>query len=119
MAYLTWNHHLSGQPLASIANRDNIKVMYRKELISILQNHPTSLHELAQLLEERPKDVEDDLHHLIKSLRNMSYHAVITPATCKKCGFVFHKDKLHKPGKRPRCHDTSINEPLIRIEERR
>ena len=93
--------------------------MFRKDLISILHDRPTSLHELAVLLEMHPKDLEDDLHHLIRSMRNMPYHAIITPATCRKCGFVFHKDKLHRPGKCPQCHGTWINAPLISIEERR
>jgi predicted Zn-ribbon and HTH transcriptional regulator len=93
--------------------------MYRKDLIGMLQNQPASLHELALLLEVTPKDVEDDLHHLIKSLRNLPYQAIIKPAACRKCGFVFHKDKLHKPGKCPACKGTWISEPLISIEERR
>ena len=90
--------------------------MYRKDLIHTLQGRPTSLHELAQELEIRPKDLEDDLQHLLRSLRNMPYHAIITPAACRKCGFTFHRDKLHKPGKCPRCHGTWISDPLISIE---
>ena len=93
--------------------------MYRKDLIWMLHDQPASIHELAVLLESTPKEVEDDLQHLIKSLRNLPYQAIIQPATCKKCGFVFHKDKLHKPGKCPACKGTWISEPLIRIEERR
>lgn len=93
--------------------------MFRKDLIGMLHSKPASLHELAQLLEIQPKELEDDLRHFIRSLRNMPYHAIITPATCRKCGFVFHQDKLHKPGKCPRCHGTWINDPLISIEERR
>jgi len=83
----------------------------------MLQDHPATVHELALLLGLRQKDVEDDVRHLIKSLRNMPYHAVITPATCRKCGFVFSRDKLHKPGKCPDCHSSWINEPEISIEK--
>ena len=93
--------------------------MYRKDLIGMLHDQPASLHELALLLGVHLKEVEDDLHHLIKSLKNMPYHAIITPATCRKCGFVFHKNKLHKPGKCSACKGTWISEPLISIEERR
>ena len=93
--------------------------MYRKGLIGVLQNHPTSLHELSLLLGMPTKEVENDLHHLIKSLRHMPYRAVIKPAVCRKCGFVFHKDKLHKPGRCPSCKDSWISEPLISIEETR
>lgn len=85
----------------------------------MLQDRPASLHELAGRLDLPPKALEDDLHHLIRSLKNRPYHAIITPATCRKCGFSFNRDKLHKPGKCPRCHGTWISEPLIGIEERR
>ena len=90
--------------------------MYRKGLIGLLENHPTSLHELSLLLGIPGKDVENDLRHLLKSLRNMPYRAVIAPATCKNCGFVFHRDKLHKPGRCPKCRKTWISAPLISLE---
>lgn len=93
--------------------------MYRKALIGILHNRPASLHELALLLGVPPRELEDDLQHLVRSLKNMPGHAIITPATCRKCGFTFHKDKLHKPGKCPKCHGTWISEPLISIKENR
>lgn len=93
--------------------------MYRKDLIGMLRDRPASLHELALLLGVRQKELEDDLQHLLKSLKNMPFHVIITPAACRKCGFVFHKDKLHKPGKCPRCHGTWISDPLISIQESR
>jgi predicted Zn-ribbon and HTH transcriptional regulator len=92
--------------------------VYRKGLIGLLQGHPVSVQELARLLGVPPRDVEDDLRHLLKSLHNMPYRAVIEPARCRKCEFVFSKDKLHKPGKCPRCHGTWISDPRIGIEER-
>jgi len=44
---------------------------------------------------------------------------VVEPARCRKRGFRFHSEKLHKPGKCPRCKGTWISEPLIAVEERR
>ena len=93
--------------------------MFRKNLIDILQAQPISLHELAAMLEEKPKDLEDDLQHLFRSLSSEPLSPVISPATCHKCGFVFHKDKLHKPGKCPLCKGTWITDPLISLEEKR
>jgi predicted Zn-ribbon and HTH transcriptional regulator len=92
--------------------------MYRKDLIKILKDNPVSLYELSLLLKVDKKALEDDLHHLFRSLRTEPLHPVITPANCRKCGFVFHNDKLHKPGKCPLCKGTWISEPLISIEER-
>jgi predicted Zn-ribbon and HTH transcriptional regulator len=91
--------------------------MFRKDLIPLLQDRPWSLNEIADLLEMDRRDVEDDLDHLIKSLKHSGYELHIQPATCRKCGFEFDKNKLKKPGKCPHCHGTWIAEPLLRIEK--
>ncbi len=90
--------------------------MFRRDLIDLLQGRPRSVAELAEMLEATPREVEDDLRHLLKSLRHEPYRAVIEPARCRKCGFVFRADKLRKPGKCPRCRATWIEAPRVRIE---
>ncbi len=92
--------------------------MFRKDLISLLQDSPLGLKDTAKLLEMRPREVEDDLKHLMKSLKHSKYRLHVIPARCRKCGFKFQQDKLHKPGKCPRCHGTWIQEPLLEIKER-
>ena len=92
--------------------------MYRRELTRILLKNPMSLHELATALDEPVKDVEDDLRHLQKSLRHGPYRFEIIPATCRHCGFVFHRDRMGKPGKCPRCKESWISAPLIVVEEK-
>jgi transcriptional regulator len=94
------------------------KLMYRKDLIPMLLGQARSVAELAHMLYEAPKDVEVDLQHLLKSLKRTSYHAVIEPATCRHCGFVFQHGKLRKPGKCPQCKGTWISEPRVGIEEK-
>jgi predicted Zn-ribbon and HTH transcriptional regulator len=93
--------------------------MFRRDLIDILKGRPISLRELALLLGERPRDLEDDLEHLFRSLRNEPLCPMITPARCRKCGFRFDDHKLHKPGKCPRCRGNWISEPLISLQEKR
>lgn len=90
--------------------------MFRKELIQLLENNPLSLKEISQLMDEEPKDIEEDIHHLIKSLKHIPYRLHIEPARCRKCGFSFHKNKLHKPGKCPVCKGSWITEPRFSIE---
>ena len=91
--------------------------MYRKELIDLLQDRPLSVLELAELLELAPKDVADDIEHLMKSLKHTDYRLCVAPARCRKCGFTFKETKLRKPGKCPACRGTWISEPRIRIEQ--
>jgi len=93
--------------------------MFRRDLFDILKPRSVSLHELALLLDERPRDLEDHLQHLFRSLRKDPLCPVITPANCRKCGFRFDEHKLHKPSKCPRCKGTWISEPLIFLEEKR
>ena len=92
--------------------------MFRKDLIVLLRGNPLSLKAVADALEMTPRDVEDDLKHLIKSLKHSDYRLHVTPARCRKCGFEFGLEKLRKPGRCPRCHQSWIHEPLLEVEPR-
>ena len=89
--------------------------MYRKGLINMLLDNPMGLEDIARSLGVPKQEVEEDLRHLQKSLRHGEYKLQVHPAECRKCGFKFNKDKLHKPGKCPRCHETWIREPLLEV----
>jgi predicted Zn-ribbon and HTH transcriptional regulator len=91
--------------------------MFRKKLLSLLLDKPKSVSQIAREVREHPKDVADDLEHLLKSLKHTEFEAVVTPAQCKKCEFVFDSDKLTKPSKCPECHSTWLSEALIAIRE--
>ena len=93
--------------------------MFRKDLTDLLLDQPRSVAELAECLEMKPKEIEDDLKHLLRSIRHEPYRAVIEPATCQHCGFTFAKDRLRKPGKCPQCKHTWIREPRISLAEQR
>ncbi len=92
--------------------------MLRKDLIELLRNNSMDLVEIARHLEISQKNVEDDLRHLIKSLKHADYRLVVTPAHCRKCDFAFNKEKLHKPGKCQQCLSTWIQGPLFDIEQK-
>lgn len=81
----------------------------------MLLHYPMSIRDIARALELSPRDVEQDIRHLLKSLKQSAYGAVVTPAQCRKCGFTFQDDKLRKPGKCPACHSTWIKEPQIEV----
>jgi predicted Zn-ribbon and HTH transcriptional regulator len=92
--------------------------MFRKGLIPLLRENPMGIAEIAHLMDLKPKEVEEDLKHLIKSLKYSEYQLTITAAKCRKCGFIFSQEKLHKPGKCPKCHGTWISEPRFGIREK-
>lgn len=63
------------------------------------------------------KEVLEHLAHIQRSLERRGPALVVTPAECRRCGFVFRKrDRLKKPGKCPACKGQSIEEPLFSIE---
>ena len=89
--------------------------MFRKEIVEFLQQEPATASELAVRYECRPKEIEEELEHIRKSIRNENLVLEIVPARCRKCGFNFSTDKLAKPGKCPQCKGTWIEEPEFRI----
>ena len=92
--------------------------MFRKDLIPMLLDRWMTVNEISREAEQPGKETADDLEHLLKSLKHTEYVAEIAPATCRKCGFEFDKDKLRKPSKCPKCKETWISEPRIRILQR-
>ena len=90
--------------------------MYRKELIPLLLRRAWTVSELAEHLDVDTREMADDLVHLERSLRHLPYRMQITPAQCRKCGFVFDRERLRKPGKCPSCRGTWISEPQIGLE---
>jgi transcriptional regulator len=89
--------------------------MFRKDLIDLLLDRPMSIPQIARLVGEKPKDVVNDVEHLIQSLKHMDYVLVVTPAQCRKCGFEFSMETLRKPSKCPKCFGTWLNEPQLII----
>jgi len=91
--------------------------MFRKDLITLLHDNPLRLSEIARLYDVPLKEVLDDVKHLRKTLKQSAYRLDITPAECRKCGFVFSTEKLAKPSKCPQCRSTWLEEPVVQIIE--
>jgi len=102
-----------------------------KEPVIPAERHETIRQEMMELLEGRLLSVRDisgdvgisvreaynHLDHIQRTLNKRSHRLSVTPAECKKCGFVFRKrERLKKPGKCPVCRSESIEEPLFSIE---
>ena len=91
----------------------------RREILSILEDGPRSAKELSAEVGISEKEVAGHLEHLKKTLSKSTRGLVVTPAECKKCGFLFAKrERLNKPGRCPVCRGESIHEPLFSVEEK-
>jgi len=90
----------------------------RQEITAILSGQPLSPRDISAAVHISVKEVYEHLEHIQKSLNKQKHHLTITPAECKKCGFIFKKrGKLKKPGKCPVCRSESIEEPLFSLRE--
>jgi predicted Zn-ribbon and HTH transcriptional regulator len=89
--------------------------MYRKDLMRLLLERPWTLGELARHLEEDARRLEDDVQHLLRSLRRGDTKVRIEPAECRKCQFQFRADSLLKPSKCPKCRGTWIFEARLSL----
>ena len=89
----------------------------RKEITALLETDRLSARDISGEVRISEKEVYDHLDHIQKSLNKRGLRLLLTPAECKKCGFIFKKrERLKKPGKCPLCRSTSIEEPLFSIE---
>ena len=92
--------------------------MFRKDLLTLLLDNPMTLSALARKLECSPREVDEDLRHLLKSIEHTEHEAVVQPAVCLKCRFQFDESKLRKPGKCPNCKSSWIRPAEISFEKR-
>lgn len=100
------------QPFIPFDRKETI----RKGIISALKEKTLSAKVLSGILRVSEKEVYDHLEHIQKTIERSENTLLVTPAECRKCGFVFKKrEKLKKPGRCPECRNESIEEPLFQI----
>jgi len=92
------------------------KETIRQKIISVLEGHTLSARDISSEVRVSEKEVYEHLVHIQKTIGKSDRTLVITPAECRKCGFVFRKrERLNKPGKCPICHGEAIKESLFYI----
>lgn len=90
--------------------------MFRKNLLTLLAVQPRSVSSIARELGMKRNDVEDDLEHLIRSVRAAGHAVSVVPARCRSCGFLFSEDRLAKPSRCPSCKGSRIFEAQIQVQ---
>ena len=89
----------------------------RQAIMDALSRDSLSVKGLSAIAGIPEKDVYSHLEHIERTLQASGHRLVITPARCRKCGFVFRKRQRYaKPGKCPVCKGSTIEEPRFRIE---
>ena len=90
-------------------------MVFRRQLIDLLSREPRTASSLAREMGIRRNEIEDDLHHALRSAAAAGHQIEIVPARCKDCGFTFSADRLAKPGRCPSCKGSRLFEALLRI----
>lgn len=90
----------------------------RREIMEVLEGNSLSARDISGNVGVSVRDAYEHLEHIQKTINRKEYRLIVTPAECRKCGFVFRKrERLKKPGKCPVCRSESIEEPLFSISK--
>jgi len=93
----------------------------RQELAELLTLREWSFEELRSALSMSVRLLEDDLHHLDRSLRRGDRRLLVTPSRCGDCDYEFRgraPKHFHTPGRCPRCRGEHILDARLEIVAR-
>jgi hypothetical protein len=90
----------------------------RQEIVSLLEKMILSAREISANIGVSEKEVYEHLEHIQRTINKRERNLIVTPAVCKKCGFVFRKrEKLKKPSKCPVCRNEIIGDPFFSVRK--
>lgn len=105
---------LTRKPHVPRSDRETI----RHGIIAILRRQAMSALEISTELHIPERDVYPHLEHIRLSLHASAEVLHVTPAECRRCGFVFTKrGRLTSPSRCPLCRGEGIFPPLFAIGE--
>jgi predicted Zn-ribbon and HTH transcriptional regulator len=90
----------------------------RQQLIELLRRAEQSFESLRFMTGLAPRDLEAELRHVDRSVRQAGERLEVEPAECEACGYVFKgrgERRLIPPGRCPKCRSTRILDPLLSI----
>jgi len=92
----------------------------RQQIAALLQEESMTAMDISQAVRIPEKDVYRHLAHVQRSVAGRGRELLLTPCTCRACGFVFEeRRRLTRPGRCPRCRESRIDPPVFRIAERK
>lgn len=93
----------------------------RQRIKSLLEGRTLSAKDLSVEVGIPEKEVCEHLAHIQRSARGSEKKGalVVTPAECRKCGFVFRgRERLDRPGRCPACRAQQIEAPFFSIRKK-
>ena len=102
------------EPFVPVERQETI----RQKIMSLLDSRTLSARDISIDVGISEKEVYEHLEHIQRSINKRERNFIVTPAVCKKCGFVFRKrNRLNKPGKCPVCRNEIIQDPFFSVRK--
>ncbi|HLE83542.1 MAG TPA: transcriptional regulator [Thermoanaerobaculia bacterium] len=90
----------------------------RQQIVELLARGPWGFEELRRELAVTVRLLEQDLHHVERSLRADGRRLLVEAAGCDACGFTFEGREarhFYAPSRCPRCRSERIRDPRFSI----
>ena len=87
----------------------------RQKIYEMLKFEEWSIDDLRHEVGITVKILEEDLHHIERSARAIGAVLHMRAAICRGCGFKFTRGALHPPGRCPKCRESHIDGPWVKI----
>lgn len=102
------------EPFVPVERQETI----RQKIVSILEGSTLSVRDISADVGVSEREIYEHLDHIHRTMNKKEHSLIITPAECKRCGFVFRKrDRLTKPGRCPVCRSELIQSPFFSIRK--
>lgn len=88
----------------------------RQQIVELLTEDEWAFDELRREFGLTVKVLEEDLHHIQRSVRSGGQRLMVRPARCDACDFTFTSGALHPPGRCPSCRDRRISGPWMCVD---
>lgn len=87
----------------------------RQRIEQHLRSQPMGLKALADAVDVSADDTLDHVRHVARSLESTDAELLVSPPTCRDCGFDEFDDPANRPSRCPECKSESIDEPVFTI----
>ena len=92
------------------------KETVRRRILSLLSDRSLTARQISAEVGIPEREVYAHIPHVKRSVARQGGRLEVTPAECRKCGYMFRKrERPDRPGRCPVCRSESISEPLFAV----
>ena len=88
----------------------------RRRIADELRRGPRRPSELAAAVDTTPSAAVEHVRHLARSLDPTDEQLLVSPPSCRRCGFDGFDDPANLPSRCPECREEAVAEPTFVIE---